>query len=131
MKRYALKADFADVMEDLELAITGQGLVINHVSHIGNMLERTRSAAESSKRLFLEAKAVEFCSATLSRKMMEADPHNIIFCPYIIFIYVLPEQPDIVWLAYRRPTPVGSLASRNALSAVESLLDEIIHVVVD
>lgn len=131
MKRYAVKADFSEVMEDVEMAITEQGLVINNISHIGNMLERTRKAAGSSKRLFLEAKAVEFCSATVSRQMMEADPHNIVFCPYIIFVYVLPEQPDIVYLAYRRPIPVGSDESRNSLNAVELLLDEIIHAVVD
>ncbi|MFV2056692.1 MAG: DUF302 domain-containing protein [Thiohalomonadales bacterium] len=131
MKHYSIKADFADVREDVEMAITDRGLVINNVSHIGSMLERTGKVTGSSKRIFLKAVSLEFCSASLSRRMMEANPHNIVFCPYIISIYVLPEQPDLVYLSYRRPSPVGSAESKSALVAVESLLNDIIKDALD
>ncbi|HEB87384.1 MAG TPA: hypothetical protein ENI68_10275 [Gammaproteobacteria bacterium] len=59
--------------------------------------------------------------------MMEADPHNIVFCPYIISIYTLPGEKNRVYLAYRRPLPVGSPASKKALRAVEKLLKGIVN----
>jgi len=58
---------------------------------------------------------------------MEADPRNMIFCPYIVNLYVLPQQPDTVYLAYRRPQRVGSKASKASLKAVEELLDGIVQ----
>ena len=126
MRLFTIEGDYADVREDLELAITGRGMVVNNVSHIGNMLARTGKVAGSGKQIFVEAEALEFCSSVISRKMMEADPHNIVFCPYIIAIYTLPGEKDKVYLAYRRPLPVGSSASRQALQAVEKLLQGIV-----
>ncbi len=127
MKLYTVKGTFEDVREYIELAITDRGMIINNVSHIGNMLARTGKDLGASKKIFEKAEALEFCSATLSRRMMEADPHNIVFCPYIIAIYTLPGETDTVYVAYRRPLPVGSPESRAALQAVEKLLDDIIR----
>jgi hypothetical protein len=73
----------------------------------------------------VKAEGIEFCSATLSRKMMEADPHNIVFCPYVISVYVLPGTPDKTYVSFRKPDLVGSKASRAALQEVEKLLREI------
>lgn len=117
---------FDEAREAVEMAITGRGFVINNVSHVGEMLERTGKDLGEGKQIFLKAEALEFCSATVSRKMMEADPDNIVFCPYIISIYVLPEKPNEVRLAYRKTQMVGSPASRKALQAVNQLLAEII-----
>ena len=58
--------------------------------------------------------------------MMEADRHNIVFCPYIISVYSLPDEPGKVYLSYRRPELVGNAASKAALKDVEKLLDSII-----
>ena len=80
----------------------------------------------AGKKIFKQAEALEFCSATVSRRMMEADPHNIVFCPYIIAIYTLPSEKDKVYVAFRRPLPVGSDESRLSLVAVEKLLEDII-----
>ena len=119
MKLYTVEGKFEDVRMDIEMAITDRGMVINNVSHIGNMLG-------AGKRIFQKAEALEFCSSTVSRRMMETDPHNIIFCPYIIAIYTLPAESDKVYVAFRRPLPVGSAESRQSLEAVEQLLDDII-----
>ncbi len=127
LKRYAVREPFEDVREMLELAITERGLVINNVLRIGEMLERTRKVVGSKRQIYLKAEALAFCSASLSRKMMEADPHNIVFCPYLIFIYVMPEQPDTVYLAYRRPLGNLDAASSAVLAEVEALLDGIIR----
>lgn len=127
MKLYTVKGSFEDVREYIELAITDRGMIVNNVSHIGNMLARTGKDIGASKQIYSQAEALEFCSATVSRRMMEADPRNIVFCPYIIAIYTLPGEKDKVYVAYRRPLPVGNPESRAALQAVEKLLDDIIH----
>jgi uncharacterized protein (DUF302 family) len=126
MAQYKTKGDFDEVKDDVAFAITGRGLVINNVSHIGSMLARTGKAMGNSKAIFVKAQALEFCSATLSRDMMEADPHNIVFCPFIIAIYVLPDDPKTVYVSYRRPDLVGSPQSVAALRAVDRLLDGIV-----
>ena len=120
------QGSFADVREAVEMAITGRGFVINNVSHVGEMLERTGKDLGGGKQVFLNAESLEFCSATVSRKMMEADPDNIVFCPYIISIYVLPQKPNEVRVAYRKTQMVGTPASRKSLKAVNELLGEII-----
>lgn len=125
------KGSFAEVREAVEMAITGRGFVINNVSHIGDMLERTGKDLGGSKQVFLKAEALEFCSATVSRQMMESDPDNIVFCPYIIAIYVVPSKPDEVRVAYRNAQLVGASASQKALKSVNELLSSIIKEAVE
>ncbi|MGA7595936.1 MAG: DUF302 domain-containing protein [Gallionella sp.] len=119
--------NFEDVRDDVKMAITDRGMVINNVSHIGEMLERTGKDLGDGKQVFLKAEALEFCSAVVSRKMMEADPDNIVFCPYVIAVYVVPEKPKEVRVAYRKPQIVGSPASQKALKAVDALLYGIVN----
>lgn len=117
---------FDDVRDSLEMAITDRGLVVNNVSHVGEMLERTGKDLGNNRQIFIKAEALEFCSAVASRKMMEANPDNIIFCPYIISVYVVPEKPNEVRVAYRKPDISGSPASQEALKAVDELLSGIV-----
>lgn len=126
MRLYTVQGSFEDVRDDVEMAITDRGMKINNVSHIGNMLARTGKDIGATRQIFGQAEALEFCSATVSRRMMEADPHNIVFCPYIIYVYTLPGEKDRVYVAFRRPLPVGSPESHAALAAVEKLLTDII-----
>ncbi len=130
MRLYSVQGSFEDVRDDLELAITGRGIKINNIAYIGRMLARTAKEVGATRQVFVEAQAFEFCSATVSRATMEANPHNIVFCPYVIAVYVLPEEPDRVYIAYRRPELVGDAASRRALAAVDKLLADIVAEVV-
>ena len=123
---YAVQGDFDTVKEDVVLAITNRGLVIDHTSHIGDMLARTGKDLGATKTVYGKAESLQFCSATISRRTMEADPANIVFCPYIIVLYTLPDDPRKVYVGYRHPQPVGSEASKASLKAVEELLDEIV-----
>lgn len=127
MAVFTKKGTYADIREAVEQAITGRGLVINNVSHIGNMLARTGKDVGGGKQVYVEAEALEFCSATISRRMMEADPDNIVFCPYIIAIYVVPNKPDEVRVAFRKTQFVGSKESQESLKAVNELLTDIIQ----
>ena len=117
---------FEDVRDSVEMAITDRGMVVNNISHVGEMLQRTGKDLGESTQIFLKAEVLEFCSAVVSRKMMEADPENIVFCPYAISIYVVPEMPGEVKVAYRKPQIVGSPASQKSLKAVEDLLSGIV-----
>lgn len=77
---------FDDATFAVESAIVGKGLVIDYVSHVGDMLNRTGSDVGSTKPIFDNAEIFLFCSAVLSRSVMEADPNNIQHCPYAVFV---------------------------------------------
>ncbi|WP_293451424.1 DUF302 domain-containing protein [Planktotalea sp.] len=105
---------FDDVIFGLENAIIDQGLVIDGTSHVGEMLARTGRDVGSDKIIFLNADVYSFCSAALSRKVMEADPMNLMFCPYDIFVMVHPETPDETIIGYRA-MPEGPMKDVEAL----------------
>lgn len=112
----AFDGSFEDATFAVESAIVDQGLVIDYVSHVGEMLSRTGSDVGSETKLFEAADIFVFCSAVISREMMEADPMNIAHCPYGVFVA---ETADGVMVG-RRDYPDG------AMDKVEALLDGII-----
>lgn len=123
---YSTTAKFDDVRDDLKAAIEARGLVIDYQSQINRMLERTAKDVGSTRKLYADAQAFVFCSATLSRKTMEADPANVSMCPYSMVVYATAQEPQRVYVSYKRPwRPDGSAASRDALKDVETLLDGI------
>lgn len=113
-----VKGRFDEVRDALVFAIEGKGLVVNYTGHIGDMLERTGKDIGATRRIYDKAESLEFCSARVSRQMMEADPANIVNCPFVISVYTLPGKPDMAFLAYRRPMA--------GLKAVETLLRELV-----
>lgn len=117
---YTVPQSFDDVVFGVENAIIGRGLVVDSVSHVGTMLERTRADVGSDTVLFAAADVLSFCSASLSRDVMEADIANIQFCPYDIFIYTLPASPDETTVGFRQ-MPDG------AMQTIETLLDGIVR----
>lgn len=128
--RYTVEGDFDDVKEEVTNAIKDRGLIVDHVSHIATMLERTGKDLGTTKAIFGAGRgeAFSFCSAVVSRKTMEADPHNIAFCPYTIAVYSTADEPKKVHVAFRRPQRAdGSEAARAALKEVDSLLDGIVR----
>lgn len=122
-----VKGNFDDVRERVVMALEGRGLVLNYTAHISNMLERTGKDIGRAREIYGTAEVLEFCSATVSRTMMEADPRNIVFCPYAIAVYTLPNDPAKVYVAYRRPLAVGSGRSMKGLREVGKLLDDIVR----
>lgn len=115
---YDTSDSFDDVVFGLENAIIDQGLVIDSVSHTGDMLERTKGDVGSDVTIFTNADIFSFCSAQISREVMEADPMNVVFCPYDIFVIVRPETPDTTTIGFRS-FPDGEMKK------VEALLDGI------
>ena len=112
---YDFDGSFDDATFSLESAIVGRGLVIDWVSHSGEMLNRTAADVGSDVVIFDVADIFMFCSASLSREVMETDYMNIAFCPYSIFVY---EREGEVVIGYRN-MPEGEMQK------VQSLLDDI------
>lgn len=83
---YDFDGSFDDATFAVESAIVDRGLVIDLTSHVGDMLNRTGADVGSDVKIFEAADIFTFCSAVVSRKVMEADPMNIVHCPYGIFV---------------------------------------------
>lgn len=109
------EGSFDDATFAVESAIVGQGLVIDYVSHVGDMLARTRVDVGGEAEIFEAANIYLFCSAVLSREVMVIDPSNIQHCPYGIFVTEKDGQVQIGHRTY----PEGPMQK------VETLLREI------
>ena len=114
---YAFDGSFDDATFSVESAILDAGLVIDYVSHTGEMLERTGQDLGREVKIFDAADIFLFCSAVLSRRMMEADPMNIAHCPYSIFVT---DREGQVLIGYRR-YPDG------IMQEVQALLDALVQ----
>lgn len=114
---YPFDGSFDDATFSVENAIIGRGLVMDYVSHTGDMLNRTGADVGSDMVIFEGADIFLFCSAQLSREVMEADPMNIAYCPYGIFV----AERDGEVMVGHRTYPEGEMQK------VQTLLDEIIQ----
>ena len=113
---YDFDGSFEDATFAIESAILDRGLVIDLVSHVGEMLNRTGADVGSTETIFENADIFLFCSAAVSRRVMEADPMNVAHCPYSIFVA---ERDGAVMIGHRA-YPEGPMQE------VEAMLDSII-----
>lgn len=124
---HSVKGQFADVKNNVVFAIENRGLVINNVAHVGEMLERTGKDLGAAKQIYQHAEVLEFCSARVSREVMEVDPHTIVFCPYTIAVYELAREPGKIHVSYRKPALAKPGKAAKALGSVEQLLKDIVR----
>ncbi len=124
MVSYTTDLSYDDVIFGLENAILDAGLQVDTVSHVGEMLERTRADVGSDVVLFTHAEVFSFCSAKVSRAVMEADPMNIVFCPYDIFVAEVAGKPGQTTIGFRQ-FPEG------AMQQVQNLLDGIVQTAIE
>jgi uncharacterized protein (DUF302 family) len=122
-KSYRKQGKFDDIRFELTEAIIGKGLVIDFNGKVGEMLARTGADVGSSKPIYTRAEYLTFCSAKLSRAMMEADPANAAYCPYVMYIYELASKPGEVIVGYRMLPSGQTPGSRKALAEINALLD--------
>lgn len=114
---YEFDGSFDDATFAVETAIVGSGLVIDHVSHVGDMLARTGVDVGSDVTVFDGADIFTFCSAVVSREVMEADPANVAFCPYGIFVTSREGKVEIGYRSF----PEGEMQK------VQAMLDDIVQ----
>ncbi len=122
---YVIDAAFDGVRLDLRDAVINRGYTIDYEAFIGDMLTRTAADVGARKTIYKHAESIQFCSAVLSRRALEADAANIAYCPYVLFVYETADAPGKVHVGFRRLDERGSEASKAALAAVNALLDEI------
>ena len=127
---YSTKGEFQVVLQDLQDAIIGRGLVIDFTGHVDVMLERTSKTVGSVteggiKSPYLAAKYLQFCSAKLTHEAVSANPFNLAICPYVVFAFEARAEPGKIVVGFRRTLPGPSKSSRKAFGKVEALLDGI------
>jgi len=114
---YDTDLSFEDAAFAVENAILGAGLVIDSTSHVGEMLERTKVDVGADKTIFSAADVFQFCSAKVSREVMEADPTNLRFCPYGLYVWQMPDSETAT---------VGHNSYEGSMAPVQVLLSGIV-----
>lgn len=104
---YQTSDDYDAIRSNLELAITGRGMLISSTLHISDMFNRTAADTGLANTFYAKAEAFEFCNLKLSWQMSAAHPANLSICPLTVGIYTLQGQPDDVFLSYRHPAILG------------------------
>lgn len=115
---HQVEGEFEDIAFSVENAIINAGLVIESHSHVGDMLARTKEDVGGKKDIYANAELFTFCSSTVSREVMEADPLNIQYCPYSIFLFETPDAPGRITVGH--PSYGGTAAP------AQKLLDDIL-----
>jgi hypothetical protein len=108
---YESALDYDFTKQNIELAITGRGLIVSGTLHVADMLDRTAEDLNLGGDVYAQAESLEFCSAYLSHRMIAVDPTNLTICPFTVALYVLKSEPDTVYVAYRRPVIAGEGAA--------------------
>ena len=121
---YQSSEPYADVRENLEMAITDRGMLITNTLHISDMLQRTAADTGLEKKLYENAESLEFCSILMSYKMSLAHPANMATCPLTISIYQTAGDPNHTYIAYRRANLLGDSAA--VQKALDDMLDGIV-----
>lgn len=105
----SIEGTFDDVFDEFKNVIISEGLVIDYVGHVDQMLERTSQVniSENSKQIipvYLSARYIQFCSSALTHKAVQANPQNLSMCPFLVFIYEETANPGHIVIGYRPPT---------------------------
>jgi len=122
--------EFDNVRVDIENAIANRGFVVDFHAKIGEMLDRTALDVGSTGSVYKRAETWQFCSSILSRKMVEVNPVNIAYCPYIVFAYETVEKPGTVVVGYRQHDADDD-ASKKILSEIDDHLASIVQEVAE
>ena len=115
---HEVEGEFDDIAFAVENAIVNAGLVIDGRSKVGEMLARTKEDVGGEKDLYTHGDVFTFCSATVSREVMEADIMNLQHCPYSIFLFETPDAPGRI--------TVGRRGYDASMQPAAEMLDDII-----
>jgi uncharacterized protein (DUF302 family) len=130
----SIEATFDDVYEEFKNAIINEGLTIDYVGNVDQMLERTSQVqvntvenAKQVKPVYLFAKYMQFCSSALTHRAVQANPQNLSMCPFLVFIYETTANPGHIVIGYRPPTLSTDEDSKVVFQAVVLFLNEMLN----
>ncbi|GAB4348984.1 MAG: hypothetical protein Kow0026_04010 [Oricola sp.] len=119
------EAAFADVAQAVQDGIINRGYTIDYHGFIGDMLKRTATDVGADKQLYNDAEFFTFCSAVMSRDVMEGDIGDIAYCPYVVFVYENAETPGKMTVGFRRLPEGGRRDQVNTL--LTAIIDEAVE----
>ena len=122
---YASTESYDTIKSNIEMAITGRGMLITNTLHISEMLNRTAADTGLSTKLYENAESLEFCSILMSYRMSQVHPANMATCPLTLSIYQKAGEENHTYIAYRRPDMLGEA------DAVEQDLTKLIEGIVE
>ena len=131
VKTVRVSGEFEDIRDGVRQAIEGKGINIAHTLPASDMLNRTGKDFGIEKNVFLQAETVEFCSARISHRLVQANAENILLCPFTISVYVLSDDPEHVYLSWRRPFSPSDTESQAAVQEMVELIEAIISEVTE
>jgi len=112
---------FADAAQGVNEAIVNKGFKVDYHGFLGDMLKRTAGDVGATKELYKDAEFFTFCSAVVSRTVMEADIGDIAYCPYVVFVYEDAANPGKVTIGHR------NLPEGGERGQVNDILNEIVR----
>lgn len=119
---YDVEGEFEDVRDDLVDAIESEGMVVSYISHAQAMLSRTAVTVGVAVNVYREAEVVLFCKADMGHRLVAANPHNLVLCPYAVAVYTLNDDDiDRVYLSIRKPE-----ASVKEFAEIHQMLQDLI-----
>ena len=111
-------AHYAEVREDLLMAIEAQGFIVGAIGDLGTML--SRSAPDfGHASVYLHAEYLNFCPAAIAHALAAADPVNLAYCPFQMVVYETVATPGTIVVGYRHPGADGTAATRAILADAE------------
>lgn len=121
LKRYAFRADYEEVKTTLLEALERQELSLGGVTELADLL---RPAGRDAASLYRRGELIDFCSARLLAQATAVSPHNVVFCPISVAIYVLESEPAVTQVSFRRPQAPGApVRTQQALLALEAAVE--------
>jgi len=126
---YRTVDEFDMIKENVEMAVTNRGMLVSSTLHVSEMLNRTGKDLGFDKQVYQKAESVEFCSALMSHRMTQVDPANITICPFTVSVYVKTEEPEQVYVAFRKQMLVGE--AETVTAAIHEMLHGIVKEAID
>ncbi len=128
IKRYQFRQRFEQVRDALRLAITSRALTIGQTLDLRKLLALAGAEAGLAGTSYVQGEVVTLCAIPSLGRLLDANPHDIVLCPYSIAVYELAAEPGLVNIAFRRLRAPGAPPRLQAsLSEAEALIDEIIE----
>ena len=123
---YQVHQNFETVKSNLEATIVDKGFTLNNTLHVSDMLQRTGKDIGFPHPVYAKAETLEFCSAAMAHRLVQAHPDNVINCPFILTLYSTVAQPKQTTIAFRKPL-LSEQSQGLSQEEVEKWLRGIIH----